>query len=261
MPLRFSANLSTLYPEIPFLDRFARAAHAGFSAVEFHFPYAAGIQNVKNRLDEHGLRVSLFNLPPGEVRRGEWGLLSDPAQRDRFKLDFAMALEAAVILKCPRLNTMYGQRLPAISPEEQSDCACENLLWAAPQAEEAGVTLLIEALNPKDFPNCGLPSISTALRLLNRTGRPSVKLLYDVYHAQMTEGNLLETLKAHLAAIGHVQIADVPGRHQPGTGEIDFPAIFSCLEGLHYAGYVGLEYNPTGDTDASLSWLEKDRRA
>jgi hydroxypyruvate isomerase len=261
MALKFSANLSALYKEVPFLDRFARAAEAGFSVVEVEFPYEAGIQNVKSRLDSLGLTLCLFNLPPGDAQLGEWGFLSNPAKRDYFQQGFEMALEAARLLKCQSLNTMYGQRLSGVDLKEQRDCACENLAWAAPQAEQAGVTLLIEPLNPADFPNYALQQTAAALDLLTRVDHASARLLYNVYHAQMTEGNLINTLKNNLASIGHIQVADVPGRHQPGTGEINFEAIFACLEEIGYPGFVGLEYNPAGDTESSLAWLARARRA
>ena len=173
MALKFSANLSMLYREVPFLDRFARAAEAGFSVVEVQFPYEAGVQNVNGRLDSLGLTLSLFNLPPGDAQLGEWGFLSNPAKRDYFQQGFDMALEAARLLKCQRLNTMYGQKLPGVDPKEQRDCACENLAWAAPQAEQAGVTLLIEPLNPTDFPNYALQQTAAALDLAE-TGGPCV---------------------------------------------------------------------------------------
>jgi hydroxypyruvate isomerase len=257
MNLKFSANLSMLYIEVPFLDRFKKAAKAGFVAVEFLFPYDAGVQNVKTRLDDLGLRLALFNLPPGNIQKGEWGSLSNPQNREYFRWSFTNALEAALVLKCERLNLMFGQRILDFEWAEQLDCACENLTWAAPQAKANGVTLLIEALNPTDFPNYALQRTSDAIGVLKQTNYPSVKLLYDVYHAQMTEGNLINTINNNLSFIGHIQIADVPGRHQPGTGEINFNAIFSCLEEKGYLGYIGLEYKPEGDTNSSLIWLRK----
>ena len=257
---KFSANLSMLYTEVTFLDRFEKAAQAGFSAIEFLFSYEAGEQNIKTRLDDLGLKLVLFNLPAGDIQKGEWGSLSNPRNREYFKKSFTIAIEAALVLQCERLNMMFGQRVPEVEWEEQLDCACENLTWAVSQTKTAGVTLLIEALNPTDFPNYALQRTSAALDVLKKTNHPSVRLLYDVYHAQMTEGNLINTIKANLPVIGHIQIADVPGRHQPGTGEINFNAIFSCLEEARYIGYIGLEYKPMADTDASLLWLNRKDR-
>lgn len=247
--------------EVPFLDRFEKAAQAGFLAIEFLFPYEAGVQNVKIRLDDLGLKLALFNLPAGDIQKGEWGSLSNPRNREYFKRSFTTALEAALVLQCERLNLMFGQRVPDREWAEQLDCACENISWAASQAKAVGITLLIEALNPTDFPNYALQRTSAALEGLKQTNHPSVKLLYDVYHAQMAEGNIINTIKNNLSIIGHIQIADVPGRHQPGTGEINFNAIFSCLEEERYLGYIGLEYKPVGDTDSSLIWLGKEDRS
>jgi hydroxypyruvate isomerase len=155
---------------------------------------------------------------------------------------------------------MFGQRVTGLAPAAQVDCAIENLVWGAPRAVRAGVTLLIEPLNPTDFPNYFLRTTATAMEVVTQVDHPAVGLQYDVYHAQMTEGNLIETITARFPHIGHVQIADVPGRHEPGTGEINYPAIFATLEGLGYQGYVGLEYRPTGETDTSLSWLPREAR-
>ena len=260
MALRYAANLGKLYTEVPFLDRFARAAAAGFQAVEFLSPYEAGAGEISARLDDLGLTVALFNLPVGDARAGEWGTLSNPARRDYFRWSLDTALEIAGRLGCRRLNAMFGQRVAGLAHTAQVDCAIENLIWAAPRAARAGVTLLIEPLNPTDFPNYFLRTTATAMEVVTQVDHPAVGLQYDVYHAQMTEGNLIETITARFPHIGHVQIADVPGRHEPGTGEINFPAILATLEGLGYQGYVGLEYRPTGETDASLSWLPREAR-
>jgi len=260
MALRYSPNLSMLYTEVPFLDRFARASSAGFAAVEFQFPYDSGIDAIKERVDDLELKVVLFNLHPGDVASGELGTVSNPARRDYFRWSLSTALEAACHLNCGRLNVMFGQKVPDLEPAAQIECAVENLAWAAPLAEEAGVTLLIEPLNPTDFPNCFIRNTRDAANLIAALNHPRVKLQYDVYHAQMAEGNLTNTIVANLPLIEHIQIADVPGRHQPGTGEINYPAIFAALEKLGYQGYIGLEYHPEGGTDASLSWLPLEAR-
>ena len=260
MSVRFAANLSMLYTEVPFLDRFARAASAGFAAVEFLFPYEAGVDAVHARVDDLGLTVALFNLHAGDREAGEWGTLSDPSRRDYFRWSFTTALETAVRLKCRCIHAMFGNRLPELAPEAQVACAVENLTWAAPQAAQAGVTLLVEWLNPVDFPSFFLHSTLATLEVVTQVDHPAVKMQYDVYHAQMTEGNLISTITTHISHIGHIQIADVPGRHEPGTGEINYPAVFAALERLGYQGYIGLEYQPSGDTDASLDWLPRPAR-
>lgn len=260
MRLQYAANLTMLYNEVPFLDRFARAALAGFAAVEFLFPYEVGFGAIETRLRDLGLTVVLFNLHPGDEAAGEWGTLGNPARRDYFRWSFNTALEGASRLGCGRLNLMYGQKVPGLDPAAQVECALDNLAWAAPQAAEAGVTLLIEPLNPIDFPRYFILDTSAALKVVAAAAHPRVRLQYDVYHAQMSEGNLIDTIASCFPHIGHIQIADVPGRHQPGTGDIDFPAIFAALDALRYDGYISLEYRPLGDTDASLAWLPVEDR-
>lgn len=260
MSLRYSANLTMLYTEVAFLDRFARAAAAGFAAVEFLSPYEAGIDEVKARVDDLGLTVAMFNLPAGDAHAGEFGTLGNPARRDFFRWSFAEALEAANRLGCGRLHAMFGKSATGFDAAAQIDCALDNLAWAAPQAAEAGVTLLIEALNPIDWPDYFLNTTADALEIVVRADQPNVRLQYDVYHAQMTEGNLINTTTDNFPRIGHIQIADVPGRHEPGTGEINYPNVFSTLDQLGYEGYIGLEYRPSGDTDASLGWLPPEAR-
>jgi hydroxypyruvate isomerase len=258
MTLRYAANLTMLYTEVPFLDRFAKAAAAGFAAIEFLSPYEPGVDKVKARVDDLGLTVAMFNLHAGDA--GEFGTLGSPARRDFFRWSFSEALAAADRLGCGRLHTMFGKRAAGYDAAEQIDCALENLAWAAPQAVQAGVTLLIEPLNPIDWPDYFLSTTAEALEIIVRADRPNVKLQYDVYHAQMAEGNLINTITDDFLYIGHIQIADVPGRYEPGSGEINYPNVFHALERLGYRGYVGLEYRPSEDTDASLGWLPREAR-
>lgn len=260
MALRYSVNLSMLYTEHPFLDRFARAARAGFTAVEFWFPYEFDLKEMRARLESLGLTLVLFNLHPGDIRAGEWGSLGHPQKRGYFRWSLAEALEAARFLNCTRLHAMFGNEVLGMERTNQVECAVENLSWAAPLAAEAGVTLLIEPLNRTDRPTYFLHRTAEALNIVQRVNHPQVGLQYDVYHAQMTEGNLINTITACLPYIGHIQIADVPGRHQPGTGEINYPVILDVVKKLNYSGYVGLEYQPTKDTDSSLAWLASAER-
>jgi hydroxypyruvate isomerase len=250
-----------IYTEHPFLDRFAKAARAGFTAVEYHFPYEFDLTEVKSRLEHWGLTQVLFNLHPGNASAREWGMVSNPQKREHFHRSFAEGLEVARFLSCSRLNVMFGNKVADIEPNAQMECAIENLSWAAPHTAEAGVTLLIEPLNETDFPASILHHTWEALGIIRRVNHPRVKLQYDVYHAQMSEGNLINTLTNCLPDIGHIQIADVPGRHQPGTGKIDYPAIFDVLRKLNYSGFVGLEYRPSNDSDSSLAWLPREERA
>lgn len=260
MTLRFAPNLTMLYPDIPFLDRFARAAAAGFTAVEFLFPYEFGAPAIKSRLDEYGLRAVLFNINPGNVAAGERGSLNDPARREAFRRSMEEALEYAHHFACPRIHVMVGNRLPGLTTEAQLACVLENLAWAAPRAAAAGVTLLIEPLNAIDMPGYFVHSPGEGMQIVRGANHPAVKLQYDVYHTQMTEGNLIQSMTTLMPHIGHIQISDVPGRHQPGTGEINYPAIFAAIERLGYTGHIGLEYRPDGDTDASLAWLPREAR-
>lgn len=261
MTLRFAPNLSMLYTEVPFLDRFARAAAAGFTAVEFLFPYEFAPAVIRQRLDDVSLQMVLFNISPGDFQKGERGYCNNPQRRDDFRHTFEQALAYANALKAPRIHVMTGNRVAGLPRAAQLQCVLENLSWAAPQAADAGVTLLIEPLNAIDQPFYFVSNTTQGMEIVRAVNHPNVRLQYDLYHAQMSEGNLIQTIRTLLPAIGHVQISDVPGRHQPGVGEINFPAIFATLETAGYSGYIGLEYHPEGETDSSLNWLPKAQRA
>lgn len=261
MRLRFAANVSMLFRETSFLERFALAARAGFTAVEFLFPYQEGIQEIASRSADLGLRIVLFNIHPGDVGDGELGTAGVPARRDHFLRSFDLALEVAAHFNCSRINIPVGNRVPGLDPGMQIDCLMDNLTRAAPLAAEAGVTLLVEALNAIDRPMYLVHDTTTALRVVDCVGHSHVRLQYDVYHAQMTHGNLIHSLNRCFDRIGHIQIADVPGRHEPGTGEINFPRLMKHLESLDYQAYIGLEYQPSQGTDASLDWLPAEKRA
>lgn len=260
MALKYCPNLSMLYTEHPFLDRFAKAAAAGFAAVEYLFPYEFDLAEIRARLEDLGLVQVLFNLHPGDRDSDEWGTLSNPHRRAYFRWSVVKALEVASVLKCSRIHAMFGNEVAGLERNAQLECAAENLCWAAPLAAEAGVTLLIEPLNEIDFPKFGLHRTAEALNIIKQVNHPQVKLQYDIYHAQMSEGNLINTITSCLPDIGHIQIADVPGRHQPGTGEINYPVVLKVLEKLNYTRYVGLEYRPSNDTDSSLAWVAREER-
>lgn len=260
MPLRFAPNLSMLYPDVPFLDRFARAKAAGFNAVEFLFPYEFSTDAIKSQLDQHGLSAILFNINPGDLQKNERGALSIPARRDFFRESLATALRYAERFSCPRLHVMVGNRQAGLTAADQVECALENLAWAAPLAAAVGVTLLIEPLNAVDMPEYLVHSPTEAMQIVRGANQPNVRLQFDLYHTQMTCGNLIHTMTTFYPYIGHIQISDVPGRHQPGSGEINYPAIFAALERLGYSEPIGLEYRPDGDTDASLEWLPRAQR-
>jgi hydroxypyruvate isomerase len=252
---RFAANLSMLFTEYPFLERFDHAAKAGFRAVEFLFPYGEDVPGIRAALSRNGLEQVLFNLPAGDFAAGDRGLASDPAQVQEFRAGVARALEIAATLDCPRLNCLAGLRTPDLPLDVQLDTLAENLAYAAEAAQAAGVRQLVEPLNRYDAPGFMLGTTGDVVAMLDRVGHPNLLLQFDVYHCQRVEGNLVETFRLHQARIAHVQIADSPARHQPGTGEINYPFVFRALDEAGYDGWVSLEYRPLGSTEESLRWL------
>lgn len=258
--MRFSANISMLFTEAPFLERFQLAADAGIGAVEFLWPAGVDLDALVAAREAAGVDVALFNVNEGDLAAGDRGFLSHPNRRDWWCEAFRQALELAQRLECRRLHTMFGNELPGLSRDEQTACAVDNLTWALPQLEEAGVTATIEALNLFDNPGFLLYRSAHVIDVLNRLDTPRVRFQYDVYHMQRMEGNLIATIRDHVDRMGHVQIADSPGRHQPGTGEINYSNVLAALDEAGYAGYVGLEYTPLGTTEESLAWLPYDAR-
>lgn len=254
---KLAANLSMLFTELPFLDRFAAASRAGFKYVEFLFPYDHTPAEVKQVLDQHGLTVVLHNLPSGDWGAGDRGIAANPARVDEFRAGVAKAITYAKALNVPRLNCLAGKANPAFTAEQHWQTLVENVRFAAEALAQAGLTLLVEPINHFDIPGFVVNRTQQALDLIAEVGLPNVAVQYDIYHAQREEGNITPTLRAHLAQIGHIQIADNPGRHQPGTGELNFPFLFAELDRLGYAGYVGCEYIPEPNTLASLGWLKK----
>lgn len=253
---KFSANLTMLFTERPFLERFEAAATAGFSAVEYMFPYSENIDGIADALEEYRLTQVLFNLPAGNWAGGDRGVAVDPARRDEFRRGVGEAVEIARRFRCTRLNCLVGKRMESIPLDEQWRVLIDNLRTAAPQLGRAGITLMVEPVNIYDVPGFFLSTSAQALRLIEEVGAPNVRLQYDVYHMQRMEGNLAHTLGRLIGQIGHVQIADSPDRHEPGTGEINFAYLLRRLDALDYEGYVGLEYKPSAATEPSFSWIE-----
>jgi hydroxypyruvate isomerase len=254
---RFAANVSMLFTEAPFLDRFALAAHAGFAAVECQFPYEAPAPEIRARLDAHGLRMVLHNLPAGDWAGGERGLAGLPGREDEFRAGVARAIDYAQALGVPQLNCLAGIAPPGADAALVRRTLVGNLRFAASRLADAGLRLLVEPINRFDIPGFIVNRSAQALALLDEVGAANAFLQYDVYHAQRMEGELAATLRAQLARIGHVQVADNPGRHEPGTGEIRFAFLFEELDRLGYAGWVGCEYRPRTTTEASLGWLQR----
>ena len=257
MPLPFSANLSFLFTEQDFLDRFGAAARAGFKGVEFHFPY----EHDKAVLAEVGLtsgvETILFNLPAGNWAGGERGIACLPERKAEFQDGVGRAIEYAEALGCTRLNCLAG--IPTGPQGKAIDTLIDNLKFAAAVTQRAGIRLTMEPLNTRDNPGFLIATTKQAMQVIDAVGSKNLFLQYDVYHAQVMEGDLTRTLETLLPRIGHIQIADNPGRHEPGTGEINFPFLFRRLEELGYAGWIGCEYKPSGQTEDSFGWLGRWR--
>ncbi len=253
---RLAANITLLFNEVPFLERFARAAGAGFRGVECQFPYQWQPAELARRLRDNGLEQVLFNLPAGDWERGERGIAALPGREAEFRAGVEKALAYADALGCVRLNCLAGLAPRGLPVQELMDTLAGNLDWAAGQLAAEGRTLMVEAINSKvDVPGFLLDSSAAVIALIERLGRTNVRLQYDIYHMQIMEGDILRTLETHLDRIGHIQFADNPGRHEPGTGELNFPRIFSALDNMGYAGWVSAEYHPRGDTGESLAAL------
>jgi hydroxypyruvate isomerase len=257
--VRFCPNLSILFKEVPLLERFGRAAEAGFGAVEFWWPSGEDLADVEAAIRDAGLSVALFNFFAGDMPAGDRGLLSDPDRAEGFRENVPVALDLARRLECPRLNALVGLEREG-RREEQLALAAENLAWAADQAAADGIEVMIEAVNTWENGPYLVSTTRAAADLQDRVDRPNVKLQWDAYHMQRMEGNLVATLREFADRITHIQVADSPGRGEPGTGEIHHPFLFEQIESIGYEGWIGLEYNPTTSTEESLRWLPADRR-
>jgi hydroxypyruvate isomerase len=251
---QLAANLTMLFGELDFLDRFGAAAAAGFRAVEFLFPYAYEAGLLKARLDAHGLTQVLHNLPAGNWAGGERGIACHPDRVDEFKAGVGQAIKYATALNCDRVNCLAGILPPGVDPAAAGETLVKNLRYAAPLLDAAGITLLIEPINTRDVPGFFLSGTAQAMAILDAVGSDNLQLQYDIYHMAIMEGAVAETIERLLPRIGHMQLADVPGRHEPGTGGIDFPALFSTIDRLGYDGWIGCEYVPAAGTVAGLGW-------
>ena len=259
--MRFSANVSILFKEVPFLDRFGRAADSGFSAVEFWWPSDEEPGEVERAVKDSGLEIALFNFDAGDMPAGDRGLVGDPGREQQFRENVPVALDLARALECRRMNVLVGHEVPGMDREEQLALARENVRFAADKAQEADVTVMVEAVNTFENGPYLLYTTEQAVEFVKSVGRDNVRIQHDLYHMQRMEGNLVANLREYIGVIGHVQIADSPGRGEPGTGEIHYPYVLAALEDLGYSGYVGLEYNPTTETtEESFSWLPEEVR-
>lgn len=256
MALAFAANLSLLFREVDFLDRFAAAARAGFKGVECHFPYDHDKAVLAEVVLTSGVEVVLFNLPAGSAE--EWaaggrGIACQPARKAEFQDGVGRAIEYAEALGCTRLNCLAG--IPTGPRAQALETLIDNLQFAAAVTRRSNIQLLLEPLNTRDNPGFLIPTTRQAIEVMDAVGSKNLFLQYDLYHAQVMEGDLTRTLESLLPRIGHVQLADNPGRHEPGSGEIRFDFIFERLRQLGYGGWIGCEYLPSGRTEDSFGWL------
>ena len=254
--LKFSANLSFLYQELGFLDRFAAAAKDGFKAVEYLGPYAETREAVTAALRNNGLVQALFNVPSGNWAGGERGIACLPERVDEFRTGIRTALDYAAALNCPKVNVISGLIPPGADLGTLEDTRVENLKIAADLCAKAGVKLLIEPINTRDIPNFFLTTTKQAEGILDRVGSSNLYIQYDVYHMQVMQGDLIPTYTRLKDRIAHIQVADNPGRNEPGTGEINYPFVLGEIERLGYDGWIGCEYKPKNGTAAGLGWLK-----
>ena len=251
---RFAANLTMLFNELPFLERFEAASSAGFRGVEYLFPYAFEAGALAERLDRHGLAQVLHNLPAGDWEKGERGIACHPGRVTEFQDGVGRAIDYARQLGCRQLNCLAGIAPHGADPELVQRTLVENLRFAARKLKEAGIRLLVEPVNTFDIPGFYLNRTAQAIALIDEVGSDNLYLQYDIYHAQRMEGEIGNTIAKHLARIAHIQLADNPGRNEPGTGEINYAWLFRHIDRLGYDGWIGCEYKPAGDTAAGLEW-------
>jgi hydroxypyruvate isomerase len=254
--LKFSANLTMLFNEVSFLDRFEKAAQAGFKGVEFMFPYDFDKDVIAEKLEKYKLEMVLHNLPAGNWAGEERGIACLPERVAEFQAGVGQAIEYAQALKCPRLNCMAGLASKGIALDKVRQTLVDNLRFAAKALNEAGIRLLIEPINNIDMPGFFLNYTPQALELIKEVNHSNLWLQYDIYHMQVMEGNLTITIRNNINKIGHMQLADNPGRHEPGSGEINFNNLLSFIDKLGYSGWIGCEYKPASKTEEGLGWLK-----
>lgn len=251
---KFAANLTMLFNELPFMQRFEAAAKSGFGAVEYLFPYAFDKKELAAALRDNGLAQVLHNLPAGDWDAGERGIACHPDRTKEFREGVGRAIDYATALGCPQVNCLLGKLPQGVTAADARRTVVENLRFAAKELEGAGIRLLIEPVNSFDIPGFYLTRTDQALSLIDEVASSNLLLQYDIYHAQRMEGELGATLSKHIARIGHIQLADNPGRGEPGTGEINYPWIFRHIDSLGYAGWIGCEYKPRAGTLEGLAW-------
>jgi len=256
---RFAANLTMMFTERPFLERVEAAASAGFAAVEFLFPYAHDARDIRDRLKEHGLAQVLFNMPPGDFEAGERGIACLPDRTAEFRAGIAQALAYADVLECPTLHTMAGLKPAGLSEQDLYRTYVTNLAYAAAECRAAGRTLVIEPINGRDMPGYFMNTTELARRVIADVGADNLRLQLDLYHCQISEGDLATRIRDLADLTAHVQIAGVPARNEPDTGEVNYPFLFDVLDETGFRGFIGCEYRPRGRTEDGLGWFEPYR--
>ncbi|AHM73563.1 2-oxo-tetronate isomerase [Yersinia hibernica] len=252
---KFAANLSMMFTEVPFLDRFKAAKDAGFRAVEFLFPYDYPAAQLAEKLQEQGLQQVLFNTSPGDIPRGEWGLAALPGRENDARHDIDLALEYALALACPSVHVMAGVVPEGAMVAGYQQVFVDNIRYAASRFAEHNINVMIEALSPQIKPNYLFSSQYAALELVNLIDRPNVFMQLDLFHAQIVDGNLSYLITEFAGRYGHIQIASVPNRHEPDEGEVNYAHLFGLLDEVNYNGWVGCEYHPRAGTVAGLAWI------
>lgn len=256
---KFAANLTMLFTEVEFLERFAAAARSGFTGVEYLFPYDFEKQALVDRLHDHGLTQVLHNLPAGDWAAGERGIACLPDRVGEFQAGVGRAIECATALGCMQVNCLAGRTPAGLDPDKLRRTLVDNLQFASAKLQASGIRLLLEAINTFDMPGFYVNRTDQALAILDSVGSANLFYQYDIYHMQRMEGDLANTIRKHLARIAHLQLADNPGRHEPGTGEINYPFLFRFLDEIGYAGWIGCEYVPAATTEQGLGWLADHR--
>ena len=253
---QFTANLTMLFTEMPFMERFAAARACGFDSVEYLFPYPYAKEDLAAALTVHGLRQALHNLPAGNWDAGERGIACHPDRTEEFREGVAKAIQYAIALKCPQVNCLAGKLPSGVTQADAQATLVANLRYAAAALKEVGIRLLIEPINTFDIPGFFVSRTDQALAIIDAVGSDNLFLQYDIYHAQRMEGELGATLAKHLDRIGHIQLADNPGRNEPGTGEINYAWLFKHIDALGYQGTIGCEYKPRTTTTDGLGWMK-----
>ena len=252
--VNLAANLSMMFNEVGFMERFKQASDSKFKGVEYLFPYDFPKEDISNELNENNLEQVLFDLPAGDWESGDRGIAVDPNRKNEFKEGVALALEYARVLKPKNLTCLVGKAPGDVSNNQAKSILIENLSYASTETKKAGIRLLVEPINTLDIPGYWLHNTKEAIEIIKEVNNSNLLLQYDIYHMQIMEGNIINTISNNLNMIGHMQLADNPGRHEPGTGELNYPVIFEKLDQMGYKGWIGCEYVPIEDSIPGLVW-------